>query len=124
MDGRRAALSPWEDRQRSRRDGRSPSDFGIPGRVEGKRRLVVSKGNSGVLAALRGNARSPGNPGSVQLGRASLVLSSEQPFLPGLFASHAGYAAAAGLVALFIAELLRFGTPRGGVAMRRTPPPA
>jgi hypothetical protein len=40
-----------------------------------------------------------------------------------LFATHAGYAAAAGLVALFVAELLRF-TRSGEVAPSRAPSPA
>jgi hypothetical protein len=39
------------------------------------------------------------------------------------FAAHAGYPAAVGLVALFIAELLRFGTPSGEPAPRPTPEP-
>ena len=41
-----------------------------------------------------------------------------------LFASHAGYAAALGLVALFVAELLRFGTRSGETAPSRAPEPA
>jgi hypothetical protein len=41
-----------------------------------------------------------------------------------LFAAHSGYAAAVGLAALFIAELLRFGTPSGEAARSRTPEPA
>ncbi len=44
--------------------------------------------------------------------------------LSGLFAAHAGYVAAIGLLALFLAELLRFGTPSGQVASRRAPSPA
>ena len=62
---------------------------------------------------------------TVALSRAGLSsLVVEATLLAGLFASHAGYGAAAGLVALLIAELLRFGTPRGEVAFRRTPSPA
>jgi hypothetical protein len=41
-----------------------------------------------------------------------------------LFAAHAGYPAAVGLVALFVAELFRFGTRRGEPAPRATPEPA
>jgi hypothetical protein len=41
-----------------------------------------------------------------------------------LFATHGGYAAAVGLVALFVAELLRFGTPSDGAARSRAPEPA
>jgi hypothetical protein len=40
------------------------------------------------------------------------------------FAAHAGYPAAVGLVALFVAELFRFGTRRGEPARRATPEPA
>jgi hypothetical protein len=43
--------------------------------------------------------------------------------LSGLFATHNGYAAAVGLVALFLAELLRFGTPSGQVGPSRVPEP-
>jgi hypothetical protein len=39
-----------------------------------------------------------------------------------LFAAHAGYPAAVGLVALFVAELLRFRTPRGEAAPSRAEP--
>lgn len=39
-----------------------------------------------------------------------------------LFASHSGYAAAAGLIALFIAELLRFGSSVGEADPRRATP--
>jgi hypothetical protein len=42
----------------------------------------------------------------------------------GLFAAHAGYIAAVGLVALFVAELLRFGTPSAEPARRQAPSPA
>jgi len=45
-------------------------------------------------------------------------------FLSVLFASHAGYAAALGLIALFVAELLRFGTRSGEAAPSRAPEPA
>jgi hypothetical protein len=38
-----------------------------------------------------------------------------------LFATHGGYLAAAGLVALFFAELFRFGLPRREIAASRTP---
>jgi hypothetical protein len=41
-----------------------------------------------------------------------------------LFAAHAGYAAAVGLVALFVAELLRFRTPSGETTASRAPEPA
>jgi hypothetical protein len=41
-----------------------------------------------------------------------------------LFAAHAGYPAAVGLAALFVAELLRFGTRRGEPGPRATPEPA
>jgi hypothetical protein len=41
-----------------------------------------------------------------------------------LFAAHAGYPAAVGLVALFVAELLRFGTRSGETAPSRAPEPA
>jgi hypothetical protein len=41
-----------------------------------------------------------------------------------LFASHSGAGAAVGLVALFVALLLRFRTPSGEVAPRRAPEPA
>jgi hypothetical protein len=41
-----------------------------------------------------------------------------------LFAAHAGYPAAVGLVALFVAELLRFTTPSGQVTRSRAPSPA
>lgn len=41
-----------------------------------------------------------------------------------LFASHAGYAAALGLIALFVAELLRFGTRSSETAPSRAPEPA
>jgi len=41
-----------------------------------------------------------------------------------LFASHAGYAAALGLVALFVAELLSFGTRSGETVPSRAPDPA
>jgi hypothetical protein len=41
-----------------------------------------------------------------------------------LFTLHAGFPAAIGLVALFIAELLRFGTPPGEAAPNRLPEPA
>jgi len=41
-----------------------------------------------------------------------------------LFAAHAGYPAAVGLVALFVAEFLRFQTPRGEAAPSRAPEPA
>ena len=41
-----------------------------------------------------------------------------------LFASHAGYAAALGLIVLFVAELLRFGTRSGEAAPSRAPEPA
>jgi hypothetical protein len=40
------------------------------------------------------------------------------------FAAHAGYPAAVGLVALFVAELLRFGTRSGETAPRARPEPA
>jgi hypothetical protein len=40
-----------------------------------------------------------------------------------LFAAHAGYPAAVGLVALFVAELFRFGTRSGEPAPRTTPEP-
>jgi hypothetical protein len=40
------------------------------------------------------------------------------------FAAHAGYPAAVGLVALFVAELFRFGTRSGEPARRATPEPA
>jgi hypothetical protein len=40
------------------------------------------------------------------------------------FAAHAGYPAAVGLVALFVAELFGFGTRRGEPARRATPEPA
>jgi hypothetical protein len=43
--------------------------------------------------------------------------------LSGLFAAHNGYAAAVGLVTLFLAELLRFGTPSGEAAPSRAPEP-
>ena len=45
-------------------------------------------------------------------------------FLSVLFASHAGYAAALGLIALFVAELLRFGIRSGGAAPSRAAEPA
>lgn len=41
-----------------------------------------------------------------------------------LFASHAGYPAAVGLIALFVAELLRFLTQRGATAPSQAPEPA
>jgi hypothetical protein len=41
-----------------------------------------------------------------------------------LFSAHAGYPAAVGLVALFIAELLRFGTRSGEAAPSRVGEPA
>jgi hypothetical protein len=41
-----------------------------------------------------------------------------------LFAAHSGYGAAVGLVALFVALLLRFGTRRGEAAPSRAPEPA
>jgi hypothetical protein len=40
-----------------------------------------------------------------------------------LFATHSGYAAAVGLIALFIAELLRFRASSGATAPRRQPSP-
>jgi hypothetical protein len=45
-------------------------------------------------------------------------------FLSVLFAAHAGYPAAIGLVALFVAELLRFVGRRGASAPSRAPEPA
>jgi hypothetical protein len=42
----------------------------------------------------------------------------------GLFAVHAGYVAAIGLVALFLAEVLRFATPSGEPVRSRAPSPA
>jgi hypothetical protein len=44
--------------------------------------------------------------------------------LSGLFAAHAGYVAAIGLVALFVAELLRFAIPTGEPVGSRAPSPA
>jgi hypothetical protein len=44
--------------------------------------------------------------------------------LSGLFAAHAGYLAAIGLVALFVAELVRFAIPSGEPAPSRAPSPA
>ena len=41
-----------------------------------------------------------------------------------LFATHAGYMAAVGMIALFVAELLRFGTRSGESLPRATPEPA
>jgi hypothetical protein len=56
-------------------------------------------------------------------GQASLALSSERPFSPGSSLPTPAIAAS-GLLALFLAELLRFGTPSGQVASRRAPSPA
>jgi len=63
--------------------------------------------------------------GAVALWRAGVArLVVGATILSVLFATHAGYAAAVGLVALFVAELLRFGTRSGEVAPSRAPSPA
>jgi hypothetical protein len=63
--------------------------------------------------------------GAVALWRAGVArLIVAATLLSVLFATHAGYMAAVGLVALFVAELLRFRTPSGEVAPSRAPSPA
>jgi hypothetical protein len=57
-----------------------------------------------------------------QAGASRLIVGAT--LLSVLFAAHAGYPAAVGLVALFVAELLRFRAPRGEAAPSRTPAPA
>jgi hypothetical protein len=50
-------------------------------------------------------------------------LAAGATFLSVLFATHGGYVAAVGLVALFVAELLRFRTPSGKAARTGVPEP-
>jgi hypothetical protein len=60
---------------------------------------------------------------TVALWRAGVSRLIGAALLSGLFATHNGYAAAVGLVALLLAELLRFGTPSGQVGPSRLPEP-
>ena len=56
-----------------------------------------------------------------QAGVSRLIVAAT--LLSVLFAAHAGYPAAVGLVALFVAELLRFATPTGEPVPVATPEP-